>query len=279
MAQKTIRGLLNHRISFLELETRCGEFGQLRKKAINRNAETMTRVKNWTLELASYPGTARRLVSFEDLKHAGHQMENCLAESGWEEHYRQAMRDKEKDFIVIEAPEGYDALLSICSNGMLEQVAGPRNSRPLWCREAIIEVLMHRGIQAGECQQALQVGICDELLQGRSRGENLEFAIDGWSVEIGSGFAAGMRGEETWLLRARGYFDWDSTALVIAADDERTSFAREIDFRCWFRAACVEDEQFRQACRRAFSGVPAMCLDFGILRAPPRLAALEKMRR
>ena len=268
LAKKTLRALQSNRFSVEQLWEQAAEFGRARKKHIARNSAERPRAKARSLNLGQWK--ARWLTSEAEIDATGHQMGNCLANKTYGDQYKAGLRNGEVELVVLEeVGDEPEALLS-ASGGSLDQVKGPRNRRPIRCRDAIIDVLVATpGLTVGECSDLLEMGICDQLVRGRSEGTSKRFRIAGRTYEVGAGFLAMTSSDYSVLLRWDD-LQWDFSE-TIHSDDDGANLARS-SAGVWVREACRRCPELARACAETFQGAPRMsCLDwFGSPRRAPR---------
>jgi hypothetical protein len=258
LACKTIRALRNSAITIDDLIIRCKHFCRLRAKHIARKNLERPRANAQCVALKSGL-RARRLVSVGDIDRTGHKMQNCLANVNFGKEFKTRLRKRQIELYLLETSRGLPkALLSISEDGSVEQVKGPNNARPLSVRSAIIEFLVRRAAEVGECPDLFEIGICDELIHARLKAASKCFQIKQRHCEVGASFLIVLWNEQSVLLRSETYIPWGADSCVVFPCDE--SRLAQVEFRVWLRAACLDHPEFARACREAFFGAPEVFL-------------------
>lgn len=256
-AKKTIRAIQSGKISVVQLYEQCAEFGQLRRRHIDRNSAERPRAEPRSLSLGRC--TARWLTSEAEIDTTGHQMANCLANKGHADGYKAGLRNGDVELVVLEEEGGEPGALLSARDGSVEQVKGPGNDRPIRFRGAIIGLLMATpGFVVGECTDLLEIGICDQLVRGRTDGVTRRFTIARRTCEVGAGFLAVTSSDYSLLLRWDSDSRWYPTSCVIHPDDDAVA---QSSARVWLREACRTRPELARACWTAFWDAPR---EFGL---------------
>jgi hypothetical protein len=200
----------------------------------------------------------------------GKQMKNCFANKVHGKESKRQLRKGETGFVVIQSETGKPIVLLSFNrecNRLLE-VKGVENARPIKYRDVIIETLRGLGCEVGECADALEMAICDGLLDSTD-GKIKRFKIDGWRCDIGRGFCAMIFGDCSILLCSNGYRRC-GTELIEAAPQSDVTLEdfevfpnrefrhEEAAIRVWLRKSCRANPTFARACHRAFHDAPAL---------------------
>jgi hypothetical protein len=267
IAEKTQRGLRRGTLTGKDLIAMCEEFHRVRRKHILRAAGKKSRAEEWTVSLSDGL-TARRLTTEKDLDTVGKHLKNCFANKFHVKEAKRQLRKGETGFVVIQSETGKPiVLLSFDreSNRLLE-VKGVENARPIKYRDAIIETLRRLGCEVGECADALEMAICDGLLDSTD-GKIKRFKIDGWRCDIGRGFCAMTFGDCSILLGSNGYRRCGTKLIEVAPQSDvtledfealpnRRFHDEETTIRVWLRESCRVRLSFARACYRAFQDAP-----------------------
>lgn len=251
-ARKALRSISHRHVTCEKIFELADKFGQLRKKAIDSNGQAKPFATPWKCDIGKTGVFAKRLTCASDVSRIGHAMGNCLANPEYGPYYVDRARRGEVELVALHNKSGEPvALLSIAENSV-EGLKGPNNCRPWRYRSKLLILLAQTEVRCGDCTDAAEVAICDELLHAKANGSCKTFRLDGIVCDLGLGFLAMAEGQYSVLLQdtASGL---NVSAAVGTDDGDVTEVRRYLQKR--LRQLCRYDANLAAACNDAFPGI------------------------
>ena len=243
-ADKAIRALRAGKLTGKDILTHVAAFGSSRMQGIRANARNTPFAQP---EQTRFKSGMRMhlLTTTAEIVHAGRAMGNCLAEHGLGNKYISLARQGVIKLHVLHDVDGQPVVLLCIStrdNSVME-MKGIHNSRPCKYRPQILHFLARAGVRCDGCRDAVDLVLCDALIQGYADGARDKFVVGDVTYEAASSCLAVRHGSYTALLQKRGMSDLSVTVgtdgnVVEARRRLRSKLQDDLATSARLRTAC-----------------------------------------